>query len=118
MRHTPSIFLDKVDCYVNENQLRNFCIQVLPEISAEKSYTIETSNENYHQYGVGGYLKVTTKISKDREILIFSVHYIEWETYSDDSMDFQTVKFNGTFLIKETPFSRTIFDLIKAFVQS
>ena len=118
MRHTPSIFLDKVDCYVNENQLRNFCIQVLPEISAEKSYTIETSNENYHQYGVGGYSKVTTKISKDREILIFSVHYIEWETYSDDSMDFQTVKFNGTFLIKETPFSRTIFDLIKAFVQS
>jgi len=66
-----------------------------------------------HQWGRGGECESRTfLVTEKAEVVLMSRWYMRYETYSDDSEDYEVENSSDTYLLREDPVARRIFEEI------
>lgn len=86
-------------------------------LDPEKKYILRTGFENSHEWGVGGKTVQYTFLERDGSHLLRSISTNFYETYSDDSTDFETGKQRATYLDNEDELAIAVFKEIQSLMK-
>lgn len=105
---SPKDHLDRVEIHIGLADLEKLCAQYAPV----GQYRV-SRNEEYHQWGYGGFREETTQLLKGDQPLVLSLDFHSWDTYSDDSEDHPREQLQRTYLLQDDPVARQMFDAIR-----
>ena len=102
----PENFLDKVEIFVEPTNLEKICDQQIPA----GLYRVLIKTEEDHEWGHGGFREITAQLLKGDRLIILAINYNSWDTTSDDSTDYASLKVRRTYLLQDDPVAKQIFD--------
>jgi hypothetical protein len=82
--------------------------------TSKYNFLIAEEHSFEHERGTGGRRRHTVVLETSGLVMIMSVQYTSWVTYSDDSEDQGHPPRKTTYLVCDQPFSRKVFEQVCA----